>query len=450
MDILNILDDRSDDYLMSYEERELTRRDFSDLVKRLYKEFTTRDELRDDGFIALTVDSPVFLYAAAFALWKNGNRILFPSRDYFEDPSSLNFHRYSLVLEGEEIRFQTNDTFRPLRLPPKGDTIVFSSGSTGVPKGVLHNRNHFLKNARSTNQKLNLNNYRSLTPLKPYLVSAFSHFIVHYISGSYLRFMDYERIHDIRDFYQKDPELAFVGSPMHILSSFSYIPEGSSPKFFFSSGDFMHPHNIQAILKKFPKSTYYNVYGLAEVAGRLFVNRIDSSMDYAHYAAVGENLEGTSYKLIEDQIHVQSDFLYYGYVTGEGFVSSQSPYPSGDLLRMQEGVPSLCGRANDEVKIGGNKISLKYLEGKISAIFPDDLCILFDDNHPRLGTFMALGLKTKNRYKRVELIRRLRAQLKPYEIPQMFYYLAEIPYKQSMKVDRAAIRLAKDSLTPIT
>ena len=269
------------------------------------------------------------------------------------------------------------------------------------------------------------------------------------MSDSHLIFVDYEEVERIKDFYKAAPAMAFVGSPMHIVSSVQFIGEDAKPLFFYSSGDFMYPNNIRKVVKRFPASVFFNVYGLAEIAGRFFMNKIDRHTGYAHYSSIGENIGGTECRIINNQVYLSSAFKFFGYITNSRFIPSKSKHPTGDLVQQEGGITSLYGRANDEIKIGGNKISLKHIEKKISGILKDDICILFDMRHPALGTLFALALQTKNKYKRSALIERLRKHLRPYEIPHMFYYISKIPYTQTVKIDRNRIKDKAKDLVPI-
>lgn len=449
MDILELLNKRTDKKILSYQNQSLTKSEFIDLVDSLYEKVVRIEQLTTRDFIVIREDHPIRFYPLIFALLKNGNRICLPNRDYLGGKEGFDFCEWSIQIQNGNVILNKESGDNPIILPDEGDLVVFSSGSTGAPKGILHNRNNLIKNAYSVKKELGIDKYVSLTPLQPYLVSALSHFLVHILSGSHLIFADFRDDTQITKWFRKYNDLSVVGSPMHIMTIIHLIPPGMSPRFFFSSGDFMYPVNIKKVLEKYPESQYFNTYGLAEIGGRFFINKIGPQTDYEFYSALGTNIEGTEYEIAGDQCFVKSESLFLGYIYSNRFAPSQVNHPTGDKVLEVNGIIELYGRVDDEIKIGGNKISLKHIEGKINNLF-EDTCVLFDTRHPRLGTLFALAIYTDKIYSRSWIIERLKSELEPHELPHYFFYLKEIYYTQSAKIDRNKIKENVKELMPIT
>jgi acyl-CoA synthetase (AMP-forming)/AMP-acid ligase II len=375
--------------------------------------------------------------------------VVLPTRDFFAGPKSITYYEHTVNCPGTEVRLTANPAFNPARIFDKGNIVAFSSGSTGVPKGILHEHTHFLANADAVSKRITETGINSITFLKPYLVSALSHFFVHFLTDSHLRFEDYDNVHALGNHYAGHRDVGIVGSPMHITSALQFIPPAAGPRRFISSGDFLSAASTARILNTFPDTVIYNVYGLAELAGRFFINRIDSTTLADRYETIGSPISGTRYRLDGDQLFVNADFLFKGYIRGDRFEPAAKWHPSQDLAREDDYGLFLIGRANDEIKILGNKVSLKHIENRIKRVLDRDVAVALASEHPHFGNILSLVLDDCNGQSRTELIRQLRNHLKPYEIPHQFFVMDKIPFTQSMKIDRAAIADRLDSLRAI-
>lgn len=447
--IRSLLSTTKDQPLISYHGQTETQVSFAQRVDSLAADLQTSAPWQDHEFVMLTETDPIAFLALLLALWENGHRVILPTRDYYSNPGSIPYYAYAVYVRNNRVHSTANPDFVAAQEPGEGNVIAFSSGSTGVPKGILHNHTHFLANARAVSARIEEKGATSLTFLKPYLVSALSHFFVHFLTGSHLCFEDYENVHALSKYYTGSGDIGIVGSPMHLTSALQFIPRSAAPRFFFSSGDFLSALCINRILNSFPKAVIYNVYGLAELAGRFFINRIDSNTPDGCFETIGTPIEGTRHRLDDGQLLVNSDFLFKGYIRQGHFEAAAKWHPSQDLARQGDHGLFLIGRADDEVKVLGNKVSLKHIENRIKSVLQRDVAVTLASEHPHFGNILSLVLDDGTGLSRTDLIRQLRTHLEPYEIPHQFFIMDEIPFTQSMKIDRAAIADRLDSLRAI-
>ena len=267
MHILDLLEDCSDVPLIKSGDKLWTKAEF---IRLVYQYVDSIEGMpAGDGYVLVAEESPVEFYALIFALWKLGRRVLFPNRDVLHDCSCFSYYEYSISIRNGVLKWDANLDYKSIsgiNHVLKGDTIVFSSGSTGHPKGIIHSKDSFLLNADGVLKLNPLQAGGSITFLKPYLVSAFSHFLVHFRGECWLWFLEMEHVSYLNSAYSSNPSLSLVGSPMHIISARKHIPYGATPQMFMSSGDFIYPAVIQKIIQDFPETTYYSAYGLAELA----------------------------------------------------------------------------------------------------------------------------------------------------------------------------------------
>lgn len=429
--------------LITYKNVSLTKKEFEEEVNKVIKKFDGFKDVND--FILINTDNPIEFYILLFALWRSNKRVVFPNRDFFEG-SKFTFVKYYIDLKN----IFENKKFLNIEVDKEVNTILFSSGSTGIPKGVCHNYNTFFKNAEDVVKLMNIKqNIVSVTLLKPYLVSALSHFLVHYLTNSHLIFLDLENIKDIENLSASISNLSYVGSPMHLVMSLSHI-KNKDPYMFFSSGDIFYSNIITKIFERFPDTIFFNIYGMVELGGRFFINKLDKKSSFEYFEAIGKNIESTKIKIYNNEILVKSDLLFKGYIKSDMYHPRTDEYfKTGDLVIEKNNQLFFYGRTNDEIKIAGNKISLKYIEKQISKVLNDDLIpIVITKKHPVFGNIIVLVCYFKNNihYSREILIEKIRKVLRPFEIPHFIYKIEQLSYTQTLKIDRKRIANMLDNL----
>ncbi|QSZ41234.1 AMP-binding protein [Sulfurimonas aquatica] len=438
----------SSSLLISYNGESISQIEFREKVLFYAEEFKQYDFL--DDFILIYDENPIHFYILLFALWVSDKKVIFPTKDLLLDKELISFYKYSCLLENNQIIIKENKNFCKLE-NAIGDTVLFSSGSTGKPKGILHKKENFIKNAYSVFEKISQSNYTSISYLKPYLVSALSHFLVHFISNSQLIFDDYKNTSNIDKYIQKHPDLSIVGSPMHLITAFGSINNDKyKPRLFFSSGDILNDLIIDKIINKYIDIIVFNVYGLAELGGRLFVNRIDGTTPINNRKQIGESISGSNVKIENDTIVVKADFLFYGYIIDNKFIVNNEWFNTKDTILLDNYHTVLAGRTNDEIKVGGNKVALKYLENKISGILNIEFLVITSKRHALFGNLIVLVIKGDSNLSRRNILIKLNASLEQYEIPHEIYTIEEIPFTQTMKIDRKSITESLSNLKQLT
>ncbi len=449
-DLIKHLEASENFTLLSSDQGEMSSHEFLQQVKLREIELEKLLKNKSDKSIILNNENPLTFYPIVFAALKNNICICFPTKKFIGGEEQISFAKYILSLnEQGDLLLKDNVSFKDIKMPKQTEIIVFSSGSTGTPKGIAHINNNFVLNAISVHEVLNIKQYTSLTFLKPYLVSAYCHFLVHIISRSTLYFRDFSDTKAISELGALDPEIGVIGAPLHLVSILKAAPQNLNPKYFFSSGDFLHFSHSKLILELFPKTNIFKVYGLAELAGRFFIKKINKQTPEIEFDHIGENLDIHDFKLNDNQLFVKSKSLFFGYLKDNEFLPAEDYHPTGDLAGYGAGGLELQGRESDEYKVGGNKVGIKNLEKKISPLFPEDQVILVPTPNPLFGNLISFVIKTQNKYEKAEIVIKLRTVLKKYEIPHQFFYINDIPYGQSFKIDRSQIAEKIDNLVKI-
>ncbi len=153
--------------------------------------------------------------------------------------------------------------------------IMFTSGTTGLPKGVCQTLRAISGNAGRVSQTLGLQaDDRIFVNTPPYFTSGICHFLTLMASGGgtagQLGFFFGA---ELLDEMERLGCTGFGGAPAHLVRVVEPLdePRDHSVRFWVSSGDHLPQHVIEKLRRVLPGVALFNVYGLTEVSGRLCV-----------------------------------------------------------------------------------------------------------------------------------------------------------------------------------
>ena len=338
--------------------------------------------------------------------------------------------------------------------------IMFTSGTTGVPKGVCHTLRSIGGNAGRVAAVLDLSaDDRIFVNTPPYFTSGICHFLTLLARGGSTM--------GRRGFFFGDGLLAemaelgctgFGGAPAHLvrvvepLADDAVVPERL--RFWVSSGDHLSLDTIARTRRLLPGVRLFNMYGLTEVAGRLCVLPPDELA--RRRGSVGCPLAGMTVTVRapdgaalpageQGELYVEGPLVTEGYLdepeitaaalTGHGF-------RTGDFGRVDpDGFVWIAGRKDDIIKRGGEKVSIVHINEALRALglFADVAVIAVDDailgHVPVAFVVPADGADIK----RTAVMRQLRGLLPATSLPSRIVPLDEIPRTGSGKAVRGEL-----------
>lgn len=339
--------------------------------------------------------------------------------------------------------------------------VVFTSGSTGQPKGVKMGRrgfSHFLGIAMD---------YFSLSAGERWgQFSNLGHdlgvmdvFMALTQGGTLVPLTEAERrlrpAEAVRDkrlaVWQSVPSvLEFMIRAEQLTSEYL-----SSLRVMSFCGDALHAHQLEALFKARPDLNVFNTYGTTETTGFNTINRLTSttfrnSCD-AGAVAIGDDVPGWKIHLHggdddnEGQIVVASEFLSLGYWRDEErtrnafrqveFAGSAAErcYFTGDWGVRRGGRLYCTGRMDRQVKIRGERIELEEIDGLLrEAGFAAAYTIVKDSD---LYAFV----ESTQPIDTEEIRSHLQHSLPFQAIPRDIYALPSLPRNQNGKIDRETL-----------
>lgn len=251
-------------------------------------------------------------------------------------------------------------------------------------------------------------------------------------------------------------------SALCLVSAFhglEYRVPGSVRMVMFS-GEVMPLKRLQYWMQYLPEAEFINLYGPTEITCNCTYHRIERGRDYAEGIPVGDSFPNEETFLLDEkdqeitqpgvtgQICVRGTAVGLGYwnmddQTKERFRNDPrtpeylSPiYCTGDLGRYNEnGELMFCGRGDDQVKYMGHRIELAEVELAMNGIEGvERSCCIFDEQKSRLYGFYCGGIDRKL------LAQELKEKLPVYMIPGILRQIDVMPVTGRGKIDRKALR----------
>ncbi|MGZ4199572.1 MAG: class I adenylate-forming enzyme family protein [Thermoleophilia bacterium] len=331
--------------------------------------------------------------------------------------------------------------------------VMFTSGTTGRPKGVCQRLRAIGANAALVADRLELGaDDRIFINTPPYFTSGICHFLTLMAHGGGTAgragfFFGGGLLDEIAE----AGCTGFGGAPAHLVRVVEPLdaahPAGGL-RFWVSSGDHLPLDVIERAQRVLPDLRLFNMYGLTEVSGRLCV-LLPEELD-RHRGSVGRPI-GEMVVSVRDpegavlpdgevgELYVAGPLVMEGYLDEPDLnETSLTPhgFRTGDFgHRDESGFVWVAGRRDDIIKRGGEKVSLVHIQEALRALglFADVAVIAADDELLGRVPVAFVVPSDPDGFQRTAVMRSLRRALPATSLPSRVVALLEIPRTGSGK-----------------
>ena len=361
---------------------------------------------------------------------------------------------------------------------PEGDTpvcYVFTSGSTGTPKGVIISAGCILATIPPRLEQIDLLPERiRLTNMTPYAfsMSILNLFIYLLYLGSTLYSIEKPLLSDfptlLKRIIQADAHV-MGGTPAFVdicMKSEAFSQKSiPSVKLFGMGGEVMTSELARRLQKRFPDALISGGFGASETtAAGMSIIYTEEILNNNVLLPTGIPHKGTEAYLIDSdgkpvkpgepgELVIVSDYVALGYLNApekeaEVFFMKDGKrgYRTRDMMREENGVFYYLGRADNMIKIGGNRIEAEEIERtlmlddnvKACAVVP----AVYEDG--KVESIVAHIVPTKMPEKKIGEVIRLRKwvgeHLPPYAVPRKIVFDETLPRNSNNKIDRQKLK----------
>lgn len=358
--------------------------------------------------------------------------------------------------------------------------IMFTSGSTGSPKGAVISHQSVINFVLWCKDNFSLEKKDVFSQLNPlYFDNSVFDLYNSLLLGNTLVLIPHLDINDPSKLINKiekhkctvwfsTPSLLIYLINFKLLDKekFKYI------KKIIFGGEGFPKAKLEILFNKFNNKFIYNVYGPTEctcICSRYLISKKDFIKNRKSlagiYAPIGSIAENFDYKIVDKKFKevkkggVGELILYgpnvaYGYIgdkvnTDKSFIfnvdnfNNHRGYKTGDLVKENSLNNQLffIGRNDTQIKHMGYRIELNELEivlNKLSII--KETCVFYIKNNRKTYGKIISVISTSRQITKEEVYSFIKKYLPKYFLPQELFFVEDLPKNYNGKIDRAYIK----------
>lgn len=409
-------------------------------------------------WISLSPDHPENRTLKAFELCQ-------PDVIFTDRPLSKKLAAFAGAYPCEVFDLQTalkETTPKPLILgkfnPDEIAYIMFTSGSTGVPKGVVMTHLNYINFVKNAMDILPFEKYDVFSDYHDlgFDISIFYLFCAILVEGALSPFLrDEEKFIPI-DHIVKNGITVWSSVPSAILNLTKLRPNDlvETPlRITFLCGEPLHLDVLKYCYNNMAIDHVYNFYGLTETGVENFYHACApedvQKFEKKGFVPIGLPLAGNQVRISEvKELLISGCQVTPGYLGGIGKerfsqIEGVVWYHTGDIVEVDDGQYFCKGRLDSQVKLGGFRIELMDIE-VCARTFPgvaDAVCFL---NEEKTRTHLTCAIEKRGNGPIDVINAHLKNELPSYMLPSKIVCLDAFPRNANGKVDRQKVcELAK-------
>lgn len=343
--------------------------------------------------------------------------------------------------------------------------ILFTSGSTGVPKGVMLSHKNLIANTNSIVEYLELTSDDIIEVVLPFFY-CYGLSLLHThlkVGGSIVLNNNFVFLGSVLDDLNKYKCTGFSGVPSHyqiLLRKSKSFKNNEFPslRYFTQAGGKLHNVFIQELIEAFPKKKFFVMYGQTEATARL--SYLPPELLQTKLGSIGKGIPNVILDVFDKndqpvkagetgEIVAKGDNIMLGYLNdpeGNKLTLRDGWLRTGDIARKDEdGFIYLVAREKEIIKVGGKRISPKEIEEVIVSIPEVVDCTIegvYDEIlSEAIKATIVLTDGTDESYAKEKILSTCRSKLVLYKIPQL------IEFRKKLEVNQAGKKVAKVSLS---
>ncbi|MGU3340976.1 class I adenylate-forming enzyme family protein [Methylobacterium mesophilicum] len=332
--------------------------------------------------------------------------------------------------------------------------VVFTSGSTGAPKGVVLGHDALARKLAVLDRLLGFRpDDVVVVPLQlTFIFGIWASLLAIRFGATLVLVQKFTHATLAGQLAARATVLASVPTMLRALLA-DGAPSGPRLRAVLTGGEALSPSLAQAVRGGWPEAELVDLYGSTETGSCDFCHR---SGEAGTAGSIGVPTEGVTYRIVRSdgtpasggevgELQIRTACGMLGYLDNAELTQASfeaSHFRTGDLARLHlDGQVELVGRSKEIISRGGNKISPLEIENALCA-HPDvaaTLCAGVPDERLGEAIHAVVVLKPGLALSEDELRRWASANLERYKVPDVIVFSDMLPSGATGKASRAMV-----------
>jgi HIP---CoA ligase len=351
----------------------------------------------------------------------------------------------------DEVAYVKEHAGRSTPLPPETAVVLYTSGTTGRPKGVVLSHEALALNGRNHAAAYGLTAGDAL-----FVPNPFTHIlglVVGCISpatrgSTTITSPAFDAEQALRLIRRWQP-VGLLGAPAHfqMLASHPQLAEADigSARWGFSGAAAQSPEAIRLVVERLGLEALMNGYGMTEASGGISHTSLDDPLE-VHATTVGRPwpwIEARSGA--EGELLVRSSALTLGYYDDHeataAAIDTEGWLHTGDIVEVGgDGLLRFRGRLKEMINSGGLKVYPAEVEGVLTTHPAVAAAAVVPAPDDRLGEVPVAFVVPRSEVRFDSLRAFCEQRLSGYKVPRRFESLGALPMNSAGKVQKFLLR----------
>lgn len=417
---------------------------YNDLVKQVYKyNKEISNHIQKGRVVGVIVDYSFHSIAMFLALALNRNIIIplsLDAKQKHDEFIKVGLVEYIVQSDNDHtLHFSTvttNDTcpfYKKLQDKRHAGLVLFSSGSSGTPKGIVHDLNQFLTAYEKSGKSL-----RTLIFLQMDHIGGLNTLFYNLRNKGLIVAPKSKSPVDVCTWIQNYKVELLPTSPTFLnllilsglisqfdLSSLKLITYGTEP---------MPESTLFHIKEHLPHVVLKQTYGLSETG----ILKTKSKSDNSLWVKLGG--EDFDVKIENNKLLIRSKVSMMGYLNADDPFEEDGYINTGDVVEKNGDWLKILGRESELINVGGNKVFPAEIESVLQQMKEVEDAVVYGQANPLTGQMVSTIIKTRDKIElsdfKIAMRKYCRKHLESYKIPVKVQLSEEKLYSERFKKKR--------------